>query len=378
MKRILYLTLVSCALSGLVSACTSGDTSDVTDTRTGPSRSYTMDEFMKTISVGGNSFSHDETRLLVSSNETGVYQVYELDLATNRRRAITTGEETTWAVAYMPQDDRILFRRDKDGSENNHLFLRTPDGMVRDLTTGGNTREEFAGFNTDLKTFFTQNNQRDPRFLDLFQWDVATLARTMVYENTEGLDPFEISPDGRWLVLSRSNTSNDTDLFVVDLDGGGSVPLLISEHEGQAGYVPQAVSPDGRFLYYSTNDGGEFLALKRYEFATGEHGDIHASDWDVVFCYFSLSGRYRVIGTNEDGYTRVNITRDEEPFTIHGLPEGTVSGIAFFPQREVHEAVRVERHHAAQHFPLRPGNGRSTATDRHPQPADRPRRPGRG
>ncbi|RKZ11939.1 S9 family peptidase [bacterium] len=310
-----------------VSACSTGQGTDV-DTRTGPSKSYTMDQFMKTISVRGNSFNHDETRLLVSTNESGVFQVYELELATGSRTPITSGEETTFAVAYMPNDNRILFTRDKDGSENNHLYLRKIDGTVLDLTEGDETKERFAGFHPDLESFHTLNNQRDPRFFDLFEWDVLTLEKSLVYQNDEGLDPSEVTPDGRWLVLTRTNTSNDSDIYVLDLHGSDGA-TLISEHEGQASFQPQSISPDGRHLYYSTNTSGEFLELKRYEFAENSHEIVFTTNWDVAFAYFSRSGKYEVIGTNEDGYTKVRISRDGEPFELSGLPAGTVSGVAF-------------------------------------------------
>ena len=115
---------------------------------------------------------------------------------------------------------------------------------------------------------------------------------------------------------------------MADLSGGGAA-YLISEHEGQANFAPQAVSPDSRYLYYSTNAAGEFRELKRYDFAEDRHEDVFATDWDVAFAYFSRTGRYQVIGTNEDGYTKVRITRDGEPLELHGLPEGTISGVAF-------------------------------------------------
>lgn len=326
MKRSLLVLALTGVLT-MVAGC-SVEHVDKAATRTGPSKTYTMEQFMKTVSIGGSSFNKDETRLLVTSNQSGVFNVYELDLVTGERTPVTEGEKTTFPVAYMPHDDRILFIRDKEGNENNHLFLRELDGTVRDLTEGDETKESFAGFNPDLKSFFTQNNQRDPRFFDLFQWDVETLEKALVYKNDEGFDPFDITPDGRWITLTRTNTTNDSDILVADLIAGGT-PFLISEHTGEASFRPHAVSPDSRHLYYSTNVAGEFLTLKRYDFAAGTHEDVFATEWDVAFAYFSLTGKYRVIGTNEDGYTRVRITRDGEEVPLEGLPAGTVSRIAF-------------------------------------------------
>ncbi|MEN8006551.1 MAG: S9 family peptidase [Candidatus Krumholzibacteriota bacterium] len=326
MQRLLVILALPCLLA-IMAGCAS-DQTDRMETRTGPSQTYTMEQFVETRSIDGTSFNHDETKLLVRSNESGVFNVYELDLATGKRTPVTEGEETTFAVAYMPWDDRILFSRDKDGSENNHLFLRELDGTVRDLTNGEETKEEFAGFHPDLKSFFTQNNQRDPRFFDLFQWDVETLEKTLVYQNEEGFAPFDISADGRWIVLTRFHTTNDSDILVADLKAGGD-PFLISEHSGEAAFRPQTLSADSRYLYYSTNDGGEFMVLKRYDLAEGTHENVYATDWDVSFARFSLTGRYRVIGTNENGYTKVRITRDGQEVQLDGLPEGTFNRIAF-------------------------------------------------
>jgi dipeptidyl aminopeptidase/acylaminoacyl peptidase len=326
-------TIAICALLAaplLLSACGGDDqqTEAAADARTAPSQLYTMEEFLKTISIGGGSFNHDDTKLLVSSNETGVFNVYELDLATRERTAVTEGDDTTFSVSYMPHDDRILYSRDKDGNENNHLYLRDLDGTVRDLTSGEETKEGFWGFNNDLQSFFTNNNERDARFFDVFQWDVATLEKRMLYRNESGMQPSVISADTRWLALDKPNTTNDSDLYLVDLQNGGE-PQLITSHEGDASFSAMTTDVDSKFLYYTSNDGSEFAKLRRYEFASGRHEDVYASDWDVVFAYFSRLGTYRVIGTNEDGYTKVQITRDGQAVEVGGLPTGTVSQISF-------------------------------------------------
>jgi dipeptidyl aminopeptidase/acylaminoacyl peptidase len=307
--------------------CGGGDT-PVELARTGPSTNYTMDQLLKTVSVGGGSFNPDETKLLVHTNETGVFNVYELDIATGERTAVTEGEDTTFAVAYMPNDERILFRRDAAGNEVHHLFLRELDGSVRDLTEGEETRETFAGFSHDLQSFFTLNNRRDQRFLDVFEWDVDSLESRQIYENTVGLEPAGISPDKRWLALVKQNTTNDSDLLIVDL-ATGEEPQLISEHEGMATFVVEDFSPDGAHLYYTSNVEGEFLALYRYDLAGGTHESVYAGDWDVSFASFSRDGRYRVIGTNEDGYTVVRITDTStgEPVKLPGVPEGTIERV---------------------------------------------------
>ncbi len=327
MKRLFAILSGAALLTGACSAPVPEKT-----VRTAPSKTYTMGQLLGNVSISGGSFNPDETKLLVTSNETGVFNVYELEIATGKRTPVTEGDDTTFAVAYFPSDERILFMRDSGGNEIYHLYLREPDGTVRDLTGDEKTREVFAGFAHDEKSFYTGNNGRDQRFMDLYEWDLETLEPRMVYRNETGLNPAMVSPDRRWLVLTKANTTNDSDLYVLDLEKGGE-PQLISKHEGEATFSPQDISVDSRWLYYTTNADGEFAALKRYDLTMGTHEPVFATDWDVGFAYFSHDGTYRVIGTNEDGSTVVRITRTDtgDELLLPDLPPGTVSDVVFSP-----------------------------------------------
>jgi len=139
-----------------------------------------------------------------------------------------------------------------------------------------------------------------------------------------------MSPDKRWLALSKPNTTNDSDIYLLDLESGGD-PVLVSEHEGQAQFAVEDFSSDNRWMYYTTNVDGEFMVLKRYDLSSGAHEDVYRTDWDVVGANFSRTDRYRVIAVNEDGIYRLKITdmATGEDIEIPGLPEGEVLGVSF-------------------------------------------------
>ncbi|HEV7502497.1 MAG TPA: S9 family peptidase, partial [Vicinamibacteria bacterium] len=100
-------------------------------------RAYTIEQFMSTTSVNGASFSADESRILFSSNATGVFNVYSVPVAGGTPTALTSSTtDSTFAVSYFRGDDRILFTRDQGGNELNHLYVRGKDGAERDLTPG--------------------------------------------------------------------------------------------------------------------------------------------------------------------------------------------------------------------------------------------------
>jgi Tol biopolymer transport system component len=143
-----------------------------------PSRQYTIEQFMATTRVLGSSFSADEKRILFSSNESGVFNVYSVPVTGGKATALTTSKDTTYSVSYFPKDDRILYTRDSGGDEQNHLYVRNLDGTERDLTPG-KLKARFFSWARDLSAFYVQTNERDPKFFDLYRYDAKTLERRL-------------------------------------------------------------------------------------------------------------------------------------------------------------------------------------------------------
>ena len=86
-----------------------------------PSKQYTIDQFLDTTSISGASFSADESRILFSSNKTGIWNVYSIPAKGGEWTPITKSTtDSTYAVSFFPKDDRILFTRDQGGNELNH------------------------------------------------------------------------------------------------------------------------------------------------------------------------------------------------------------------------------------------------------------------
>jgi dipeptidyl aminopeptidase/acylaminoacyl peptidase len=290
---------------------------------------YTIEQFMDTVSVRGASFSADESRILVSSNKTGIYNVYSVPVTGGEPTAITTSTtDTTNAVSYFPQDDRILFSRDDGGKEFYHLFVRTPDGREKDLTPGEKVTTAFLRFAQDGASFFVLSNERDARTFDLYRYDAATYERTLFYKNDGGFHVSKVSGDGMWVALTKLNTTNDANISI--LNTRTKETTLISAHQGTANYQAETFDPASQYLYYLTDDGSEFAALKRYSLASGQHEDVQKADWDIAYTFFSYNGRYRVTGINQDGRTAISIVdgKTNKPMPLPAVPEGTITGVA--------------------------------------------------
>ena len=105
-----------------------------------PPTLYDAEAFFATTSYimpAGYAWSADDKQLLVSSDETGIYNLYALPAAGEGKQPLTSSTtDSTFAVSWFPADGRALFTADSGGNEINHLYVREADGKTRDLTPG--------------------------------------------------------------------------------------------------------------------------------------------------------------------------------------------------------------------------------------------------
>jgi dipeptidyl aminopeptidase/acylaminoacyl peptidase len=291
---------------------------------------YTIEQFYATTSVRDASFSSDEKRILFSSNQTGVFNVYSVPVAGGEPTALTSSTtDTTYAVSYFPFDDRVLYTRDQGGNELNHLYVRELDGTERDLTPGEKLKAEFDGWSGDRSAFWVETNERDPKFFDLYRYDAKTYQRTLLYKNEAGYNIAAVSPQARAIALVKTNGTADSDIFLWSAKTNEA--KNITAHQGIADNAPQEFDPALGALYYLSNEGTEFARVRKYDVAGGRSEDVEKPQWDVLFTRFSRNGRYRATGINEDGHTVIHVFDNQtgKGVSLPKLPAGDITAVRF-------------------------------------------------
>jgi dipeptidyl aminopeptidase/acylaminoacyl peptidase len=296
---------------------------------------YSADAFFRTTSYAmaasaGFGFSPDGRNILISGDASGVFNAYALPAAGGDAQALTmSGDNATFAVSYFPGDDRVLVTADKGGDELDHVFVRERDGALRDLTPGDKLKADFLGWRSDGGAFWIVTNERDQKHFDIYEYDAASYARRLVFENS-GFDVMDISSDGRWAALVRSRTSADSDIYLADLVSGAE-PRLVTQHAGNVSHSVYTFTPDNSALIYATNEHGEFNEAWRLDLATGQKSALIQAAWDVMFVAYSPSGRYQVSAINADASTAVTILDQQTARAVRlaGIPRGDVTGTCF-------------------------------------------------
>ena len=296
---------------------------------------YDAEAFFATTSYimpQGYAWSADDKQLLVSSDETGIFNVYGLPSVGEGKQPLTTSTtDSTFAVSWFPADARALFTADRGGNEINHLYVREVDGTTRDLTPGDKSKAEFHGWSVDKQSFFVTTNERDAKAFDLYRYATKDYARTLIFKNDAAWQISDVSPDGRYVALVKPRTSADSDIYLVDLTVKKHAPQLISKHEGNVSHDVYSFSRDGKQLVYSTDEFGEFNQAWNYDLATGARTPLIRADWDISFVSFSESGRYRIWGINQDARTVVHIldTQSNKEIELPDLPAGDLAQVRF-------------------------------------------------
>ncbi|WP_020653227.1 S9 family peptidase [Massilia niastensis] len=293
---------------------------------------YTIEQFMATTSMSGASFSKDEKQILFSSNESGIFNAYTMPVGGGAPRALTASTtDSTYALGYFYDDDRILFTRDQGGNERNHIYVRELDGTEKDLTPGEKHKASFAGWRPDGSGFYVVTNERDPKFFDVYLYDAKTYARRMVYQNESGMNVSAISRDGNWLAFDKPNTTSDSDVYLYNLQTREM--KHITPHKETASYSAATFDPESKRLLFTTNDGAEFERILGYELASGATVEVEKADWDLMGTSYSRNGQHRVSLVNRDGSTDVRVyeAASGKAVALPKLPGGEMRGVTFSP-----------------------------------------------
>jgi dipeptidyl aminopeptidase/acylaminoacyl peptidase len=315
-KSLIFLII----LSFLFISCQKSDYKEV--------NKYTIEQFMNTTGIGGSSFSSDESKILYTADASGIFNSYTIPISGGEPTQITHSDSNSiFSISFFPHDDRILFRADKNGNEIYHIYLLNEDGTIQDLTPGENARSTFYGWSFDDKSFYYGNNKRDARFMDIYEMEIESFESNLLFQNDVGYYVGDFSNDKKFLAFVKIITDHNSDIYLYNIET--SSIEHITPHEGDINFDPVTFSVDSKSLYYLTNENSEFTYLKKYDFESEIHEIVAEADWNIMYAYLSKSGKYRVMGINNDAKTEIQVleTDRNKLVKLPQLPDANITSV---------------------------------------------------
>lgn len=316
MRHFLFFLIAICCF-----ACTEQAPKEI--------KQYSIDEFYKNKRMFGGSFSADENKLLMTSDETGIFNVFEVNIEDGSRRALTNSvDESFFARDYVPGTEDILYVADKGGDEIDHIYLKKANGETIDLTPGEKAKAGFEGWNrADTHMYFT-SNKRDAKYFDLYKMKIGDWKPEMIYQNNDGSDLYSWSDNERFFTLSKTITTSSNELWIEDRTSGERIQISNPDKPGS--YGTAGFSDDNKYFYYLTDEDEEFTYLKSLNLETKERKLVYKTDWNVMYSYLSKNEKYRVIGINEDGKNNLVILDNSasgQVVDFPDIPDGNITAV---------------------------------------------------
>jgi dipeptidyl aminopeptidase/acylaminoacyl peptidase len=297
--------------------------------------------YLQIRTAGPAGFNHDGSRLLVSSDVPGTFQLYRLDLGRLRGAHVATADLVQLTAhgepvrgTYLPDTDRLLLVTDVGGDER-HQILVGPDDPPRplsydDLEPLVVDREHIhhpGGVTRDGKRLAYATNRRDGVAFDAIVRDMTSGVEHAAWERGGAVFPVGWSPRGRWLAVSQfTDRPGDNRIHLLGSDDAGEVELFPHDSGPEASVGAPVWLPDESACFVSTSVGREFQGVFRVP--TGSGADHAAAElvadlpWDCD-CAIDWEGRHLLVASNVDGFTHAEL---RDPASLDEVVEVPLPG----------------------------------------------------
>ncbi len=252
-------SLLVAALAGAAPAPASGPAVRSL-TRAGVQR-YTIEQLFATRTIGAAAWSPDGGRVAFVSNISGRNNLWLVSAAGGWPDQLTTGDQRQDAPAWSPDGQWIAFQSDHDADEQWDLLLVSPsNGQVENLTRTPEVAEESPLWSPDSKWIAVAIKPRSAPNYEIALWDMRAARLRPLTHGTPAdwsLTPVAFLPGGQWLLAARVHASGkDADAVLVDRVSGQVRNL--TAHEGEQRWLPSDVSPDGRWVLLTSDASNGF------------------------------------------------------------------------------------------------------------------------
>ncbi|MGE5378105.1 MAG: prolyl oligopeptidase family serine peptidase [Bacteroidota bacterium] len=281
--------------------------------------------------------SPDGKHVAFAWNQTGEWEIYEIDLSTQGAREanlITGGAGAKFSPQYSPDGQQIAYALDRDGSESYHIVLKNLEaGTQKDLTPSyAYAQHPNFAFSPVGKSIAILSDERGQ--FALYLLSIETGERNLILDIHRPLWDVVWSPDGKWIAVEAEMQASDRGIFLVEVETGTNKQIKLNA----AGLNAQhpAWSPDSKFLAFSAQSG-ECFDIGLYSIQTGEikwltqsSGDDAAPCWSwdgKQLCWLHAEGAANCIYVYEDGLPVKQVRLE---MGIHHLPQFTPDGEILF------------------------------------------------
>lgn len=261
-----------------------------------------------------------EQRLLVGNDDSGSTQLYEVSADGGWTQLTDLGEPCSGR--YLPGERAVVVSADTGGTERTQLSLLRLDQFAQPGQAGAASA---AGSAAGLRPVvhdpdFIHNlldvqpgrlvyatNRRNSVDFDIIAHTLETGQEQVLWNSGGWFTDARLSPDGRWLALSRLTTvAASSELLLVETATAQAVPITDEAVPGDWSNLQWL--PDSTGLLASSDAGSQFVSLRHFELAGRRWSTVAQAPECDVFGWPSPDGRLVAVVTARDGADELAIS----------------------------------------------------------------------
>jgi dipeptidyl aminopeptidase/acylaminoacyl peptidase len=261
----------------------------------------------------GPGFSPDGKHLSFLTDITGVAEVWSVPIEMSATtptwpEQLTFGGERVLSAGFSPVADILLVSADTGGNERSQLHTLAADGTsFTKLTDRPDVIYQPGDWSPDGMCISYASNERDNRFFDVYERSVTDGEPRLLLQQDGNNYASRYSPDGRFLLVQRSRSNINDQLFLVDRTTGEVRVLTPDIQDGPALHIFPAWAADRKSLYLLSDRGRQFLSLAQLDLATGEMNYLRNDRWGAEWLAVTDDGSRLALVTNEDGFSLLEL-----------------------------------------------------------------------
>jgi dipeptidyl aminopeptidase/acylaminoacyl peptidase len=244
--------------------------------------------------------------MLIATRFGATAQVHHVAAPGRYQTQLTFHDEPVAGAWALPRAHRFVYSRDTGGDEWFQLYARGVTGGEALALTEPGTRNQAPAFSRDGRLIAWARATRGSADHAIMTADPSDPAsRRLAWQGSGAVEPTDISPDGRQILVSRNLSNRENRLLLLDV-GTGATRELDWSHAPPARYDEPRFARGGRSILAITDAGSDVRRLVEIDVASGRRRFVSPeSRWEVEDYDLSDDGRLLAYSINEEGYSRV-------------------------------------------------------------------------
>ncbi|MGV3465354.1 MAG: S9 family peptidase [Heyndrickxia sp.] len=230
-----------------------------------------IENFYRTFNIQAFNVSPDEKQLVFSTNLTGKYNLWAMDLPNQYPYPLTFVDQNCHALTYSHDGNFLVVGFDQDGDENAQLYALPPaGGELVPLRTAEGHRHMHPILSKDDKKLYYTSTKNNETFLNIYRYDLEKEEESVVFEGADAASfLLAVNEEETSFVYLKQFANTYAPGYVYQ--DGKSYSLTPETDE-------QFTVGDGAFVekeyYFATTFGEDFSYLAKFNLETHEFSKV--------------------------------------------------------------------------------------------------------